>query len=170
MDFKQFITEYPDFPQPGVNFKDISPLLENPYVLISAADAMFEPFIEHSPDKIVALESRGFIFGSTIATKYNVGFIMVRKPGKLPGKKISASYSLEYGENTFELQLDRIQPGERIVIVDDVLATGGSALAAKKLVEQCGAELLGFAFFIELDALKGREKLAGYEVNSVVHY
>ncbi len=157
-DIESILKVVPDFPKPGIQFLDISPVLRNPRafrVLIQE----FERSLDQEFDKIAAIESRGFLIGSALAHNEHKGLVLVRKKGKLPGKTISHSYDLEYGSDTLEITEDAISPGEKILIVDDVLATGGTASATKQLVEKVGAEVVGFRFFIELGFLNGREKL-----------
>ncbi len=162
------VRDIPDFPQPGILFKDITPILENPQGLRDAIDAMAEPFRDREIDVIVGLESRGFIFGAPLAYNRGVGFVLVRKIDKLPGDKITVKYDLEYGTNTFEIHKDAITPGQRVLLVDDLLATGGSMDAAISLVTQLGGEIVGLTFLIELEFLKGRERLRAYDVHSVI--
>ncbi len=164
------IRDIPDFPIPGVLFKDITPVLQDPAAFRDAIDLVAELFPPDSFDVIVGLESRGFVFGAPVAYKLNRGFIPVRKLGKLPAPKLTVAYELEYGSHTLEMHTDGILPGQRALIVDDLLATGGTCGAAVNLVERLGGIVTGGAFLVELDFLHGREKLAGYEVRSVVRY
>ena len=163
------IRNIPDFPPPGVMFKDITPILQDPRGLRDAVDAMSEPFRDKEIDIIVGSESRGFLFGAPMAYKMGLGFVMVRKPGKLPGEKIEVAYELEYGSNTLELHSDAIKPGQRVLLVDDLLATGGTMSASIELVKRLGGEIAGVSFLIELDFLKGRDRLRGYDVHTVIH-
>lgn len=170
MDLKSSIREVPDFPQPGISFKDITPLLQDPRAFLYAIDRFHEYFGQKHVGDVVAIESRGFIFGAPLALRLNAGFIPIRKKGKLPRKTVGVSYGLEYGRETVELHQDAFLPGRRILIVDDVLATAGTAVAAQKLVESLGGVVIGAAVLIELDFLKGREKLPGIDICSLVHY
>jgi len=167
---KQFIRDVPDFPLPGILFRDIAPLLENGEAFQSALEHFHQMLKEEKIDKIVGIESRGFIFGSPLASRLGVGFAMARKQGKLPGEKISICYDLEYGTNTIEMHSDSISEGERILIIDDVLATGGTAGATISLVEQLGGKVVGLAFLIELKSLKGRTSLPGHTVYNLLEY
>lgn len=153
------IRDVPDFPQPGILFKDITPVLADAQLLREAIEGMAEAFVEAKVDKVVGIDARGFIFGAMIAQHLGAGFIPVRKKGKLPWKTRGVDYSLEYGTNSVEMHLDALAPGERVILADDLLATGGTAAAALELIEASGAELLGSVFFIELGFLNGREKL-----------
>ncbi len=160
----------PDFPKEGILFRDITPVLRDPEALRSVIDHMLEYCKDQQIDAVVGIESRGFMFAVPLALALGAGFVPVRKLGKLPAEVVQAEYSLEYGTNTVEMHRDAIQPGERIIIVDDLIATGGTAAAAIDLVEQLGGEVAGLLFFVELAALKGRESLQGYEVESLVTY
>ena len=159
-----------DFPQPGVVFRDITPLLRQPGALNVAAAAMASEFTSSSITHVMGIESRGFLFGPAIADQLDLGFSPIRKPGKLPGKIISETYGLEYGTDTIEIQADVIGPGDRVLLVDDVLATGGTLSAAERLVVATGAELAGVTVLIELDFLNGREQLGVRHVAAVIHY
>lgn len=154
------IRDVPDFPKPGILFKDITPVLADPGLMHLAIDGMIEPFAGQQVDKVVGIDARGFIFGSMIAQKLGAGFVPVRKKGKLPWKTRGLDYSLEYGTNSVEMHLDALAPGERVLLADDLLATGGTASAALQLIASSGATLLGSTFFIELSFLEGRQKLA----------
>ncbi len=167
---KQLIREVPDFPKPGILFKDITTLLCDAGGLRSAVDCLAEPYREERLDKVVGIESRGFIFGAAVADRLGVGFVPVRKPGKLPAATLSASYALEYGTDTLEVHRDALGPGQRILVVDDLLATGGTARAAVNLVKECGAEVAGVAFLIELEALNGRAQLPDEQLFTVLRY
>ena len=168
---KRFIREIPDFPKPGVNFYDITTLLKDATALRMTVDQFAWMFAGgHRVDKVVGIESRGFWFAPSLAYSLNAGFVPVRKPGKLPAEKVSESYDLEYGTDRLEMHADAVAPGEHVLIVDDVIATGGTALATAKMVEHCGGEVAGFGFIIELTFLPGREKLRGYEVESLIRY
>ncbi len=168
MNLEQWVRDVPDFPIEGILFKDITPLLQDAQALREAVDRLTEPYLNEKIDRVVGIESRGFIFGVPIAYRLNAGFAPVRKGGKLPAEKVTVEYSLEYGTNRLELHRDAIEPGQRVLVVDDLLATGGSATAAASLVEQLGGEVAGLAFLIELEALQGREKLSRYNVFSVL--
>lgn len=170
MDLKSVIREVPDFPKKGISFKDITTLVKNGAALRQVIDEFYEHFKDKRPDLIVGAESRGFILGAPLAYKFGCGFIPIRKPKKLPAAVARASYALEYGEDTLEIHFDAIQPGQKILIVDDLLATGGTISAATQLVKQLKGEIVGIGFIVELDVLKGREKLAGYDILSLVHY
>ena len=171
MDFKQHIRTIPDFPIPGIQFRDITTVLKDPTVLRASIHAMEEHLMGIDFDLVIGPESRGFIFGVPLAMSMNKGFIPARKPGKLPAETISKTYDLEYGTNTIELHQDAIKPGQRIVIADDLLATGGTSQAICELVKAAGAEVVANVFFIELADLPGREVLKDYgQVFSVVQY
>ncbi|PIB32660.1 adenine phosphoribosyltransferase [Maribacter sp. 4G9] len=170
MDFKSYIRDMSDFPKPGILFKDITPLLQNYVALNSAANALIENLKKGSIDKVVGMESRGFIFGPMLADRLEAGFVPVRKPGKLPSKTLSETYDLEYATDTLEIHVDGISKGDRVLIHDDVLATGGTALAATKLVEKLGGNIVQCNFLIELSFLNGREKIKPFEVKSLITY
>ena len=163
------IRDIPDFPQPGVVFKDITPMLQDPQGLRDAIDAMATPFRDREIDLIVGLESRGFLFGAPMAYVMGLGFVLVRKVGKLPGEKIKIAYDLEYGSNELEIHHDAVKPGQRVLLVDDLLATGGTMCASIELIKRLGGEIAGISFLIELDFLKGRERLQDYDVRTVIH-
>lgn len=169
-DLKQYIREVPDYPKPGILFYDITTLLQHPKALRMTCDRFAWLFHDRQVDKVVGMESRGFMFGPIVAYDLNAGFVPVRKPGKLPWKVRSETYDLEYGSDSLEIHQDAVGPGDRVLIADDLVATGGTALATAKLVEGLGAEVVGFGFVIELDFLKGRDKLTGYEVQSLIQY
>jgi adenine phosphoribosyltransferase len=164
------IRDIPDFPQPGIIFKDITPVLQDPALFAEVVDRLAEPWSDRKIDAVVALDARGFIFGSAVAYKLGTGLILVRKSGKLPGETIGTKYDLEYGSNELEIHADAVAPGDRVVIVDDLLATGGTALAAVNLVEKLGGQVLGLEFMIELQFLKGLEVLKNYHVNSLIKF
>ena len=164
------IRDIPDFPQKGIVFKDICPLIGDGQGLKLAVDRLQEVARDKKIDAIVALESRGFLFGAPLAYNLGVGIIPVRKQGKLPSETFKMEYALEYGTNVVEIHRDALAPGQKVLIVDDLLATGGTALAAAKLVEMLGATVEAMVFVIELTFLRGREKLAGYQVTSLVQY
>lgn len=155
------IRDVPDFPKPGILFKDITPVLADAELLRLAIEGMAEIFAGQKVDKVVGIDARGFIFGAMIAQRLGAGFIPVRKKGKLPWKTRGVDYSLEYGTNSVEMHVDALAPGERVVLADDLLATGGTAGAALRLIQDTGAELLGSVFFIELAFLEGRSRLTG---------
>ena len=167
---KSRIREVPDFPKPGINFYDITTLLRDPEGYKAAIESLSAPFAGAGIDIVVGIESRGFILGGAVADRLGTGFCPIRKPGKLPAKTMRESFSLEYGTDSIEIHIDAIHPGQRVLVVDDVLATGGTARAAASLVKGLGGTLHGLAFLIELDFLNGREKLAGEQVTSVLHY
>ena len=170
IDLKQMIRSVPDFPKPGINFFDITTLLKDPQGLQATIDSLTVPYDGVDIDAVVGIESRGFILGSAVAQRIGAGFIPVRKPGKLPAKAIREVYELEYGKDALEIHADAIARGQRVLIVDDVLATGGTASAASRLVRQLGGELVGLAFLIELTFLEGKSKLPGENVYSVLQY
>lgn len=167
---KSAVRDVPDFPQEGIIFKDITPILSSPDLFDLAIEQMLGDVCGSKIDKIVGIDARGFIFGSVMADRLKCGFVPVRKAGKLPYASIEESYSLEYGEATLELHEDAIKEGESVLIVDDLLATGGTAKAAAALVERLGGKVHSISFFIELGFLPGRERLTGYPVNSLLQY
>lgn len=167
---KSQIRHVPDFPKPGILFYDITTLLRDPRGFRDTVDALAAPYMGEDIDVVVGIESRGFILGAAVANALGCGFVPVRKPGKLPAKAIREAYSLEYGDNVLEMHEDAVDTGSRVLIVDDVLATGGTAEATAKLVKQLGGDLRGLAFLIELDFLKGRTRLPGESVYSVLQY
>ncbi len=170
MDFKTIIRDVPDFPQEGILFRDITPLLLDPVAFNGAVDAIIEQIGDLKFDYILGPESRGFIFGIPVACKMNKGFIPVRKAGKLPCETLQKVYDLEYGTATIEIHKDAIKPGDTFIIIDDLLATGGTASAIVDLIKEAGGEVVGSFFFIELDALEGRDILKDVSVHGVVHY
>lgn len=167
---KALIRDIPDFPAPGVLFRDITPVLQDPKALKEVIGSMVETVSTMKPDVIVGIESRGFILGVPVAVEMGIGFVPVRKAGKLPADKIRAEYALEYGTNVVEIHRDAITPGMRVAIVDDLLATGGTAKAAIELVEELKGSVAGISFLIELEFLKGRELLNGYNVSTLIRY
>ena len=167
---KRLIREIPDFPKPGILFYDITTLLKDKLGFATLIDALAEHYLNAGIDLVLGMEARGFIFGPAVAYRLNAGFVPVRKPGKLPAPTAKFNYALEYGTNTLEIHKDAIRKGQRVIIVDDLLATGGTADATTKLAASLGAEIAGLGFVVELDFLKGREKLAGYDVFSLLHY
>lgn len=164
------IRDVPDFPKPGIVFKDITPLLADPAGLSMAVECLAQPFRRAKVDKVVGAESRGFIFGTALAQSLSAGFVPIRKPGKLPCETISKGYSLEYGVNELHLHKDAIEKGETVLMVDDLLATGGTIDACCQMVESLGGVIVGVAFLIELSFLKGRERIARLPVHSVLRY
>jgi len=167
-DFRAFIRDVPDFPSPGILFRDVTPLLASPDAFAAAARAMAEPFRALKPDKVLGIEARGFLFGTALARELHVGIVPARKPGKLPRATESISYGLEYGKDCLEIHADAFGRGERVLIVDDVLATGGTAKAAADLAEKLGANVVGISVFIELGALGGRARLGGRPAHAVL--
>ncbi len=170
MDLKKHIRHIQDFPKPGILFYDITTLLGDAKVLSGALDMLSEPFVGKGIDSVIGIESRGFIFGSAVADRIGAGFIPIRKPGKLPAESIKETYELEYGQDSLEIHKDAVVSGQKVLILDDVLATGGTALAAVNLVNKLGGDLHGVAFLIELLFLDGRKKLQGQNVYSIVQY
>lgn len=167
---KAKVRDIPDFPEPGVIFRDITPMVADPAALQLAVYQLLHPFLGETINAVAGMEARGFIFGSLAAWELGVGFIPLRKPGKLPYDVQSASYDLEYGSAALEVHTDAINRGDKILLIDDLIATGGTAEASCQLVEELGGEIIGCAFVIELDALKGRDKLTNYRVHSLLHY
>ena len=170
MNLAEKVREVPDWPQPGVSFKDVTPLLADPTALAYTIEQLAEWGQAKKPDLVLGAEARGFILGAAIARQIGCGFVPARRPGKLPPETISATYALEYGQNALELHPDMIPRGARVLIHDDVLATGGTSRAMARLVEQLGGEVVGIQFIIELDFLNGREKISDYDVFSLIHY
>lgn len=169
-DLATYIRDVPDFPKKGIIFKDITTLLSDPYALDIALSTMTEPFLESDVTKVIGIESRGFIFGAAIARSLGVGFVPIRKPGKLPAETVSVSYELEYGEDTVQMHADAVEAGEKVLLVDDLLATGGTMEAACTLVEGQGAQVIGIDFLIELTFLNGRDKLKNNKIFSAIRY
>ncbi|MEJ5165596.1 MAG: adenine phosphoribosyltransferase [Thermoanaerobaculia bacterium] len=170
MELEKFIRDIPDFPKPGIIFKDITPLLAEPEAFIYSLEIMEKDLKKYNVHKILAIESRGFIFGAALAARNRIGFVPVRKPGKLPYTTIRESYELEYGKNILEMHHDAIKPGERVAIVDDLLATGGTAQAVIRMAKKLGAEIGCLLFLVELDFLEGRKKLEGYPLHTYIHF
>lgn len=170
IELEDLIRDVPDFPKPGIIFKDIMPLLANGSALRQTIDSMATAAADLRPDVILGAEARGFILGSALAYKLGCGFVTARKPGKLPYTTVTAKYALEYGFDSLEVHIDAIKPGQRVLICDDLLATGGTAKAKVELVERLDGVVAGLTFVIELDFLNGRDKLEGYEVQSLIHY
>lgn len=170
VDLKALIREIPDFPKPGIGFKDITTVLKDARAFRETVQQMAAPFRDDGVEAVVGVESRGFVFGAPIAYELGCGFILIRKPGKLPADTLSTTYQLEYGTDTLEIHKDAVEPGQKVLIVDDLLATGGTISAAAELIRQLRGEIVGFSFFVELAFLNGREKLEGYRVHSLVRY
>ena len=169
-DLKALIREVPDFPKAGINFYDITTLLKHPEGLRRTVDALAAQFSGEQVDAVIGIEARGFIFAPALAYHMNAGFVPVRKPRKLPAECASISYDLEYGQDTLEIHRDAVSAGQRVIIADDLLATGGTARAVVNLVEQLGGKVAGLVFVVELEFLPGRERLAGYDVRSLIKY
>jgi adenine phosphoribosyltransferase len=167
---KSRIRSIKDFPKPGIIFRDITPLLKDPIAFGSAVDAIAKYFSEKHVDYVAGIEARGFIVGAAVASKLNVGFVPIRKKGKLPYKTISKDYQLEYNTETIEIHVDAVEPGKKVAVIDDLLATGGTSEAACELIEKLGGEVVGLGFIVELKDLKGREHLKGREVFSLIQY
>jgi len=170
MELEKLIRDVPDFPQKGIIFKDITTLLQDGNAFRQAMNQMLKRYLDAAIDKVVAIEARGFIFGGVLAYRLGCGFVPARKPGKLPAQTIREEYTLEYGSNALEIHQDSINKGDKVLIVDDLLATGGTALATAKLVEKLGGEVVAIEFLIELGFLNGREKLLKYPVHSLLAY
>jgi len=170
VNYRALIREVPDFPKPGILFYDITTLLKDAHALSSIADELTAYYQGQRIAKVIGIESRGFIFGGMLANRLNAGFVPVRKPSKLPADSYEVKYSLEYGSNSLAIHRDAIGAGERVLIVDDLLATGGTAAATVSLVRQLGGEIAGLDFLVELQGLKGREKLVGYPIHSTILY
>ena len=169
-DLRAKIREIPDFPKPGILFYDITTMLKDAAAFKEAIDLLIEPYRDTKVDAVIGMESRGFIFSAPMATQLNAGFVPVRKLGKLPAETVSVEYSLEYGTNTLEIHKDALEPGQRVLVVDDLLATGGTVIGTIELVRQLKAEVVGLAFLVELLFLKGRERLKDQQVHSVIQY
>lgn len=167
---KKLIRDVPDFPKKGIIFKDITTLISKPKAFKCVIDLLAKKFKKAKIEKILCVESRGFIFASALAYKLGIGIIPVRKPGKLPYKTIKETYALEYGTDTLEMHIDALKKGERVLIIDDLLATGGTVKACTQLVEKMGGEVAGIGFVIELDFLHGRDKLGKYDIFSIIKY
>ena len=169
-DLRAMIREVPDFPKPGILFYDITTLLKDPGAFRQSIELLSVPFIDRRIDVVVGMESRGFIFSAPMALGLNAGFVPVRKLGKLPAETYSVEYALEYGTNTLEIHRDAITPGQQVLVVDDLLATGGTVNGTIDLVRRLGGEVVGLAFLIELTFLNGRDRLRGHEIHSVISY
>lgn len=170
IDLKEYIRDIPDFPKPGILFKDITPLLANPAAFRASIGQLAEMYRDEKIDAIVAAEARGFVFGGPLALELDVSFVPIRKPGKLPYERHTFEYDLEYGSDTLEIHIDGVTQGERVLVVDDLLATGGTVEACCKLLKKCGAEIVGCAFVIELLGLGGRDKISEYDVKSLMQF
>ncbi len=170
MKLQDYIRDVPDFPTPGILFKDITTLLQHPQAFRQTLDEMTEAYQAQPVDIVVGIESRGFIFGAPLADRLSAGFVPVRKLGKLPAPTIAADYALEYGINTIEMHKDAIQPGQRVLIADDLLATGGTVEATARLVEELGGIVIGLVFVIELKFLRGRDRLPNYQITTLIQY
>jgi adenine phosphoribosyltransferase len=170
VDYRSLIREVPDFPKPGILFYDITTLLKDAPAMASITDELTAYYHGYRISKVIGIESRGFIFGGILANRLNAGFVPVRKPGKLPADSFEVKYSLEYGSNSLAIHRDAFGVGERVLIVDDLLATGGTAAATVSLVRQLGGELVGLEFLVELQGLKGRDKLVGHPIHSTILY
>ena len=169
-DLKRLIREVPDFPKPGILFYDITTLLKDPEGFAALTEQLVSHCGAFRPDTVVGIEARGFIFGPLLAARLGAGFIPVRKPGKLPAETDEITYDLEYGQDTLQIHKDAIRPDQRVLVVDDLLATGGTAAATCRLVENCGGKVAGLVFVVELTFLEGRKKLAAYDIVSLVQY
>jgi adenine phosphoribosyltransferase len=167
---KKVIRHVPDFPKKGILFYDITTLLKDGPSFQEVIDALAQRYLTKKIDRVIGIESRGFIFGAALASHLGAGFVPVRKPGKLPAETLKMTYDLEYGQDSLEIHRDAIQPGERVLLIDDLLATGGTAAAVLKLIKELGGEVAEVAFLIELEFLNGRKKLEGYEVYSMLKY
>jgi adenine phosphoribosyltransferase len=170
VDYRSLIREVPDFPKPGILFYDITTLLKDASAMASISDELTAYYQGQRISKVIGIESRGFIFGGILANRLNAGFVPVRKPGKLPADSFEVKYSLEYGSNSLAIHRDAFGVGERVLIVDDLLATGGTAAATVSLVRQLGGELVGLEFLVELQGLRGRDKLVGHPIHSTILY
>ena len=169
-EIKALIRDIPDFPKPGIIFKDLTPVIGNSAAMRRISTALTEPFIDQRITAVAGMEARGFIFGALAARELDVGFIPLRKPGKLPAQAHSVSYALEYGEATLEMHCDAVTANDRVLLIDDLLATGGTAAASVDLVNRAGAEIAGLCFVVELDFLDGRSTLDGQQIHSLIHY
>lgn len=170
IDLKKYIRDIPDWPKKGILFRDITPLLADPKAFTAAVDAQCADFKEAGIEYVAAVEARGFIFGAAVAQKLGIGFIPIRKKGKLPWQTESVTYDLEYGTDTLEVHLDAISSRAKVLMVDDLLATGGTMAAACRLIEKIGGKVAGIVFLVELTDLRGREKIADYKVKSIISY
>ena len=168
MELEAFIRDVPDFPKKGIIFKDITPLLADAAALRAAADQLAAPYAGHGVELVVGIESRGFIFAPLVAERLGAGFVPVRKPGKLPAETIAQTYELEYGTDTIEIHADALRPGQKVLMLDDLLATGGTMAAACELVERLGGQIVGVVFLVELCFLSGRDRLGRYDVHTLI--
>ena len=169
-DFRQHIRDVPDFPKPGILFRDITPMLKSPEAMSAAIDALAEPFLGNDIDVVAAPEARGFIFAVPLAIRLNAAFVPIRKPGKLPYETYSHTYDLEYGSDTLEMHIDAVQPGQKVLVQDDLLATGGTIEACCQMLEKNDAQVVGCAFLVQLLALGGQERLANYNLHALIDY
>lgn len=169
-DFTALIRNIPDFPKPGIQFKDITTLLNDPAAFRDAIDALTEPFLSKGVETVAAIDARGFIIGSAVAYRMGCGFVPIRKRGKLPHRSVEEEYALEYGTDVLAIHEDAFVNGKRVLLVDDVIATGGTVTAATRLIEKVGGELVGIVFLVELSFLNGRKRLEGYEIFSLVQF
>ena len=170
LDLREYIRDVPDFPKPGIMFRDITPLLASPEAFGQVIDTFAERYQDARVDAVLAAEARGFIFAAPLALKLGASFVPVRKPGKLPFKKMAFEYDLEYGSDRLEMHVDAVKEGQRVLLIDDLLATGGTMQACVKMAEKAGAEVVGCAFLIELTFIPGREKLTPYDVCTLISY
>lgn len=170
IDLRDYIRAVPDWPKKGILFRDITPLLADVRAFQAAVDALCRPFEQQPMDYVAAVEARGFIFGAAVAAKLSAGFVPIRKKGKLPYQTEQVSYDLEYGTDTLEVHVDAVSSGARVLMVDDLLATGGTMAAACRLIEKIGGKIVGIAFLIELAELEGAKRLAGYKIETVLRY
>jgi adenine phosphoribosyltransferase len=170
LEMRSAIRRIPDFPKKGIVFRDITTLWKDPALLNKTVDAIYEHYKDRRVDKVLGIEARGFVFGALLAERFGVGFIPARKMGKLPAERVTEEYQLEYRTDGLEMHRDSVQPGEQILVVDDLMATAGTALAVTKMVERLGGRIVGLAFVVELTFLHGRERLGGYEIFSLVQY
>jgi len=169
-ELKKYIRNIEDFPEPGIQFKDITPLLKQPKILNQSIEELIRPFLEKKITAVAGMEARGFIFGVLAAQKLNASFIPLRKPNKLPYSTKSTTYNLEYGSAALEIHTDAVDKKDRVLLVDDLIATGGTATASCKLIEELGAKIIGCSFVVELDFLNGRKKLSDYNIHSLIRY
>ena len=169
-DLRSFVRDIPDYPKPGILFRDITPMLADPEALGKAVDAMAEPFLNSGVQVVAAAEARGFIFGTPLAIKLGAGFVPIRKPNKLPFELHSFAYDLEYGQDELQIHVDGIRPGQKVLVVDDLLATGGTIEACLRLLEKCDATIVGCAFLIHLESLGGEARLEPYDIHTVLSY
>jgi len=170
IELRKYIRDIPDWPKKGILFRDIMPLLADPEAFSAAVDCLCENFKDADIDYVAAVEARGFIFGAVVANKLGVGFVPIRKPGKLPSKTETITYDLEYGTDTLEVHCDAVQAGAKVLMVDDLLATGGTMAAACKLIEKIGGRIASVVFLVELTGLAGRDKLTGYDIKTIISY